>query len=104
MSVQPINLTDSNITAKEANIGKFSLDSYYIKPESHTVSYAGIVLGKSTADDVSAAFGEPSSTYENEKHPAVTYKLKTNVTVKFTFDSEKGGVVDTIDIQNFSKN
>ena len=104
MSVQPINLTDSNITANEANIGKLTLDSNYIKPDSHTVNYAGIVLGKSKMDDVLAAFGEPSSKYENEKHPTVTYKTKTNVTVKFSFDNTKGGIVDEIDIQNFSKN
>lgn len=104
MSVQPINLTDSNITANEANIGKLTLDSNYIKPDSHTVNYAGIVLGKSKMDDVLAAFGEPSSKYENEKHPTVTYKMKTNVTVKFSFDNTKGGIVDEIDIQNFSKN
>lgn len=104
MSVQPINLTDSNITANEANIGKLTLDSNYIKPDSHTVNYAGIVLGKSTMDDVLEAFGEPSSKYENEKHPTVTYKMKTNVTVKFSFDNTKGGIVDEIDIQNFSKN
>ncbi|MGN0670722.1 MAG: hypothetical protein ACI4JZ_09240 [Oscillospiraceae bacterium] len=104
MSVQPINLTNGALTANEANIGKLTIDSFYIKPESHTVSYAGIVLGKSTADDVSAAFGKPSSTYESEKSPTVTYKMKTNVTVKFCFDNTKGGVVDKIEIQNFSKN
>ena len=104
MSVQPINLTDSNITANEANIGKLTLESSYIKPDSHTVNYAGIVLGKSTMDDVLTAFGEPSSKYESEKHPTITYKMKTNVTVKFSFDNTKGGIVDEIDIQNFSKN
>ena len=104
MSVQPINLTKTALTANEANIGKLTLDSNYIKPESHTVSYAGIVLGKSTADDISAAFGKPSSTYESEKSPTVTYKMKTNVTVKFCFDNTKGGIVDKIEIQNFSKN
>lgn len=104
MSVQPINLTKTALTANEANIGKLTLDSNYIKPESHTVSYARIVLGKSTADDISAAFGKPSSTYESEKSPTVTYKMKTNVTVKFCFDNTKGGIVDKIEIQNFSKN
>lgn len=103
MSVQPINLTKSVLTAAEANIGKLTLDSDYIKPDSHKTTYAGIVLGKSTADDVSAAFGEPSSTYESEKFPTVTYKMKTNVTVKFCFDNTKGGIVDKIEIQNFSK-
>ena len=103
MSVQPINLTKSVLTAAEANIGKLTLDSDYIKPDSHKITYAGIVLGKSTADDVSAAFGEPSSTYESEKFPTVTYKMKTNVTVKFCFDNTKGGIVDKIEIQNFSK-
>lgn len=103
MNVQPINLTKSALTAAEANIGKLTLDSDYIKPDSHKTTYAGIVLGKSTADDVSAAFGEPSSTYESEKFPTVTYKMKTNVTVKFCFDNTKGGVVDKIEIQNFSK-
>lgn len=104
MSVQPINLTKSALTAAEANIGKLTLDSDYIKPDSHKTTYAGIVLGKSTAVDVSAAFGEPSSTYESEKFPTVTYKMKTNVTVKFCFDNTKGGIVDKIEIQNFSKN
>lgn len=103
MNVQPINLTKSVLTAAEANIGKLTLDSDYIKPDSHKTTYAGIVLGKSTADDVSAAFGEPSSTYESEKFPTVTYKMKTNVTVKFCFDNTKGGIVDKIEIQNFSK-
>lgn len=103
MSVQPINLTKSVLTAAEANIGKLTLDSDYIKPDSHKTTYAGIVLGKLTADDVSAAFGEPSSTYESEKFPTVTYKMKTNVTVKFCFDNTKGGIVDKIEIQNFSK-
>lgn len=103
MSVQPINLTKSVLTAAEANIGKLTLDSDYIKPDSHKTTYTGIVLGKSTADDVSAAFGEPSSTYESEKFPTVTYKMKTNVTVKFCFDNTKGGIVDKIEIQNFSK-
>lgn len=103
MNVQPINLTKSVLTAAEANIGKLTLDSDYIKPDSHKTTYTGIVLGKSTADDVSAAFGEPSSTYESEKFPTVTYKMKTNVTVKFCFDNTKGGIVDKIEIQNFSK-
>lgn len=29
--------------------------------------------------------------------------MKTNVTVKFCFDNTKGGIVDKIEIQNFSK-
>lgn len=103
MNVQPINLTKSVLTAAEANIGKLTLDSDYIKPDSHKTTYAGIVLGKSTANDVSAAFGEPSSTYESDNFPTVTYKMKTNVTVKFCFDNTKGGIVDKIEIQNFSK-
>ncbi|MGN0577499.1 MAG: hypothetical protein ACI4J4_02650 [Ruminiclostridium sp.] len=104
MTVQPLNLTDSDITASEANIGKVVLDSYYIKPEAHLVKYGDITLGASTMDDVISAFGEPSSTYESEKAPTITYKKETYATVKFCFDNTKGGVLDKIEIQNFYEN
>lgn len=104
MSVQPINLTDSEITAKDANIGKVDLDSYYIKPESHEVKYGTLILGTSTMDDVLTAFGEPSSTYESETHPTVTYKMETYVNVKFCFDNTNGGILEKIELQNFNEN
>ncbi|MGN0618087.1 MAG: hypothetical protein ACI4J7_03605, partial [Ruminiclostridium sp.] len=104
MTVQPLNLTDSDITASEANIGKVVLDSYYIKPEAHLVKYGAITLGASTMDDVISAFGEPSSTYESEKAPTITYKKETYATVKFCFDNTKGGALDKIEIQNFYEN
>ncbi|MGN0657212.1 MAG: hypothetical protein ACI4KR_10505 [Ruminiclostridium sp.] len=104
MSVQPLNLTDSEITASEANIGKVVLDSYYIKPEAHEVKYGELTLGTSTMDDVISAFGEPSSTYESEKAPTITYKKETYSTVKFCFDNTKGGILDKIEIQNFYEN
>lgn len=104
MSVQPINFTDSEITAKDANIGQVTLDSYYIKPESHEVKYGALILGTSTMDDVLAAFGEPSSTYESETHPTVTYKMETYVDVKFCFDKTNGGILEKIELQNFNEN
>lgn len=104
MNVQPINFTDSEITAKDANIGKVDLDSYYIKPESHEVKYGTLILGTSTMNDVLAAFGEPSSTYESETHPTVTYKMETYVNVKFGFDNTKGGILEKIELQNFNDN
>ena len=103
MTVQPLNLTDSEITAKDANIGKVSLDSSSLKSEEHEVKYGNIVLGKSTMDDVKVAFGEPTSTYDSEKYPTVTYKKELYVEVKFGFDNTKGGIVNKIDIQYFNK-
>ena len=103
MAVQPLNLTDSEITAKDANIGKVSLHSSSLKSEEHEVKYGNIVLGKSTMDDVKAAFGEPTSTYDSETYPTVTYKKELYVEVKFGFDNAKGGIVNKIDIQYFKK-
>ncbi|MGN1119136.1 MAG: hypothetical protein ACI4Q4_02185 [Oscillospiraceae bacterium] len=104
MNVQPINFTDSEITAKDANIGQVALDSYYIKPESHKVKYGALILGTSTMEDVLAAYGEPSYRYESETHPTVTYKMETYVNVKFCFDSTKGGILEKIELQNFNEN
>ncbi len=104
MSVQPINLTDSEVTAKDAHIGEVVIDDYYIKTESHEVKYGTVVLGKSTLDDVIAAFGEPSSTRESENHPSITYKKDTYLNVKFTFDNTNGGILNKIEIHNFNLN
>lgn len=100
ISVQPLNKTDGEIPAKEANIGKVSLVMNELKSDSHEVKYGGAVLGKSTMDEVKAMFGEPDESRESETNPAITYKEDIYVEVKFRFDNAKGGVLSEIEIRN----
>lgn len=100
IGVQPLNKTDGEIPAKEANIGKVTLVMNDLKLDSHEVKYGGAVLGKSTMDEVKAMFGEPDDSRESESNPAITYKKDIYVEVKFRFDNTKGGVLSEIEIRN----
>lgn len=103
MSVQPMNNTDSEISLSDAYIGEVVLDMDSQKADVHEIKYVDIVLGKSTMDDVKAAFGEPTSVSESDDYPEFIYEYGTYVNVKFHFDVKKGNIVDKILLNNLDR-
>ena len=76
VSAEVMNLGINEVGLEDSLIGGITVDgSYDIDLTSVSVKLpGGIELGKSTLDDIKAAYGEPSDTYEGDLYTKVTYQ------------------------------
>ena len=79
VSAEVMNLGINEVGLEDSLIGGITVDgSYDIDLTSVSVKLpGGIELGKSTLDDIKAAYGEPSDTYEGDLYTKVTYEKDT---------------------------
>lgn len=95
------NFDINAVSVGDCYLGGLMLESNYMEAEGTEVLMAkGIKLGESTQEDVKAAYGEPTSSYESDSFPTMTYESDIYSTIEFGFDAENGGVLNDIDIQN----
>ncbi len=96
-----INLGINNQPVTECLVGGISIDSYYWDVNTGEVLMAGgIQRGVSTLDDILAAYGNPTDTYEGDTYTSVTYDKDSFCDVELTVGAESG-VLEGIDMQNF---
>lgn len=98
-SVYFMNDSDDDITVTKADISMIGFDMFDMK--NNEIKYGdNIVMGKTTIDELKAAFGEPESEYNNEElgFTAIEYKKDVYIKVEFTFN--ESGVLDDLKLTN----
>ncbi len=95
------NLGLNTLPATECSVGGMSIDSYQFgdAPETVIEFPKGIVYNTSTLDDIKAAWGEPSDTYEGDLYTKLTYEYDIYQSIEFEIDAETG-VLDKFDYEN----
>ncbi len=97
-----INLGINAAPVSECAIGGITLESYYTEkaPDTTAVLPGGITYNESTLDDIKAAYGEPSDSYEGDLYTKLTYTYDYYQDVDLYVDKETG-VLNEIDLRNF---
>ncbi len=98
------NLGLNTMPATQCSVGGMSIDSYQFgdAPETVIEFPRGLTFNVSTLDDVKAAWGEPSDTYESDLYTKLTYEYDLYQSIEFQIDSETG-VIDKFDIENLEQ-
>ncbi len=99
--VELFNLGLNTMPATQCSVGGMSIDSYQFEDAPETVIEfpKGLTFNVSTLDDVKAAWGEPSDTYEGDLYTKLTYEYDIYQSIEFEIDSETG-VIDKFDLEN----
>ena len=98
-SVYFMNDSDDDITVTESAISCIEFDKFDMKE--NEIKYGdNIIMGKTTIDEVKAAFGEPDSEISNEDlgYTALDYQKDVYIKVGFTFD--ESGILDRLELTN----
>lgn len=97
-----INLGINTVPISESTVGGISIDEWQFEDAPDTVIElpGGITYGVSTVDDITAAYGPASDTYESDLYTKLTYDYEIYQDIDLYVDAETG-VLDEIDIQNF---
>ncbi|MCD7840909.1 MAG: hypothetical protein LUG56_00385 [Lachnospiraceae bacterium] len=100
-SVYILNLGINTVSIEDCIVAGISIDNYYWEDTDCTVELpCGIVKGVSTLDDITAAYGTPTDTYEGDLYTEYTYQEDYNEEVELTIYKESG-VLDEITVRNF---
>lgn len=102
VSAYVVNFKINETSIKECLVGGISLDGqYYFDLETSSVELAGgIVAGSASEEDIIAAYGTPSETYEGELYTKLTYRLEYKQSVElYVFKDEN--VLKEIELENF---
>lgn len=94
-----VNFGINEAPMTECYLGGVKLDLFDFEPSSAELP-KGIQLGVSTQEDVKAAYGEPTNSYESDSYPTMTYELDSYSQVRLTFETAKGLILQGIEIQN----
>lgn len=96
-----VNLGINTAPISECTIAGISIDSYQTKDVSDlTIELpGGIQYGVSTLNDITAAYGTPSDSYEGDLYTKVTYEKDYYQDVDLYVDSETG-LLNEIEIRN----
>ncbi len=96
-----LNMFVNTLTVDKCDVVGFSVDSYAMDkaPDTTLVLPAGITYGTSTLDDITAAYGPASDTYEGSLYTKLTYQYSTYQNVDLQVDLESG-VLNDVDIRN----
>lgn len=99
-----INFGINAMPINECLVGGIELDgNFSFDIAANTVTLAkGITMGQSDADDIKAAYGEPSDTYEGDLYVQLTYEIDSYQQVEFQVYKEEN-VLKSVDIRNFSE-
>lgn len=101
VSAEVMNLGINEVGLEDSLIGGITVDgSYDIDLTSVSVKLpGGIELGKSTLDDIKAAYGEPSDTYEGDLYTKVTYEKDTYQEVELSVFKDDN-TLKKVDMEN----
>lgn len=96
-----LNLGRNTITISESLLGGIDIDNFDWELGEETIMLAGgIQRGVSTLEDIEAAYGNPTDTYEGDLYTELTYEKDSYCSVKLKVYKESG-VLEDIDIRNF---
>lgn len=97
-----LNLGINTAPASECSIGGFSMDDYQYEkaPETTLELPGGIVYGQSSLDDIIAAYGTPSDTYEGDLYTKVSYEYDSYQDINLYVSTETG-FLNEVDLRNF---
>lgn len=100
--VSIINLGIDTEPVTECLVGGLSIDEWQFEaaPRTSIELPKGIVYGKSTLEDIKAAYGEPSDTYEGELYTKVTYEYDYYREIDLYVSTETD-VINEVEIRNF---
>ena len=104
VSAEVMNLGINEVGLEDSLIGGITVDgSYDIDLTSVSVKLpGGIELGKSTLDDIKAAYGEPSDTYECDLYTKVTYEKDTYQEVELSVFKDDN-TLKKVDMENLEE-
>lgn len=97
-----VNFGINEAPANECYLGGVTLDIYDFKNGPDVVLAKGIQLGKSSVDDIKAAYGEPGNLHEGDFSTKLTYKMDTYSTVELSVQNDKG-YLTSINIKNLEE-
>ena len=104
VSAEVMNLGINEVGLEDSLIGGITVDgSYDIDLTSVSVKLpGGIELGKSTLDDIKAAYGDPSDTYEGDLYTKVTYEKDTYQEVELSVFKDDN-TLKKVDMENLEE-
>lgn len=104
VSAEVMNLGINEVGLEDSLIGGITVDgSYDIDLTSVSVKLpGGIELGKSTLDDIKAAYGEPSDTYEGDLYTKLTYEKDSYQEVELSVFKDDNTLKE-VDMRNFEE-
>lgn len=89
------NLSVNTVPISESMVAGFKLDKYYLKDCDWEIFLpGGIQYGVSNADDIKAAYGEPSSDYDGDLYYSMTYELDHYREIKLNVYKEENALLD----------
>lgn len=89
------NLSMNAVPFSESMVAGFKLDKYYLKDCDWEIFLpGGIQYGVSDADDIKAAYGEPSSDYDSDLYYSMTYELDFYREIKLYVYKEENALLD----------
>ena len=99
-----INLGINEVGLEDCLIGGISVDgSYDVDLTAVSVKLPGdIELGKATLDDIKAAYGEPSDTYESDLYTKLTYEKDSYQEVELSVFKDDNTLKE-VDMRNFEE-
>lgn len=100
--VSLINLGINSSTLSGCTVGGMSIDTYDFEdaPETTIEFPGGIAYGKATLEDIKAAYGEPSDSYDGDLYVSLSYEYDSYQEWEFYVHKESG-VLDEFDVRNF---
>lgn len=94
------NMTLNSVSYSEAMVAGVDFDKWDLKECDWDIELAkGIVYGKSTTDDIIAAYGEPTSDYDGDLYYKMTYRYGSYREVEL-YVYKDSGVLEGIEITN----
>ena len=104
VSAEVMNLGINEVGLEDSLIGGITVDgSYDIDLTSVSVKLpGGIELGKSTLDDIKAAYGDPSDTYEGDLYTKVTYEKDTYQEIELSVFKDDN-TLKKVDMENLEE-
>ena len=97
-----LNLGMNTMPASDCLLAGLSIDNFDWKLDgADTITLpGGLIRGEATADDILAAYGTPSDTYEGDLYTKYTYETDYNSSVEMKVFKESGKLED-ITVENF---
>lgn len=96
------NMGVNTVTYAECSVGGINVDQYQYEdaPDTQITMPGGIAYGVSTLEDIQAAYGTPSDTYEGDLYTSVTYEYDYYRDWEFYVFNESG-VLEEFEVRNF---
>lgn len=100
-TVYILNLGINNEMLDHCIVAGMSVDDYdWDMAEGEILLPGGLSRGRSTGEEIQAAYGVPTNTYEGELYTQYTYEIEYNSRVEMTVGKESG-VLEDVEVRNF---